>query len=93
MPFVVRHGGSLMEGVIDRLVLMGEGGRVVRAEIVDFKTDAVDGLEPAKLQERVGYYGEQMEVYRRAVCGMYDLSPEAVCARLAMVDAGQVVVI
>jgi ATP-dependent helicase/nuclease subunit A len=91
MPFVVRDGGALVEGVIDRLVLVHEDGRVARAEIVDFKTDALDGSDRAKFEERVGYYRGQMEVYRRAVGGLYGVAGEAVGAKLVTVEAGRVV--
>jgi len=72
-------------GAIDRLVLVRRGGVVVRAEVLDFKTDAVEGTAVAARVER---YRPQLEAYRRVVANLYDLAPEAVRAGLLFVAAG-----
>jgi ATP-dependent helicase/nuclease subunit A len=91
VPFVQRTGEALLEGVIDRLVLVRENGRVVRAEVLDFKTDQLDGADPAALHKRVEYYRPQLQAYRDAVVTLYDLEPPAVSAAVLMLEAGRVV--
>ncbi|MEZ6015869.1 MAG: UvrD-helicase domain-containing protein [Planctomycetota bacterium] len=72
-------------GAIDRLVLVRSGDRVVRAEVLDFKTDAVDAATVAAHAAR---YQPQLEAYRRVVAELYALSPESVRATLLFVTAG-----
>src|SRR5690606_35920621 len=40
--FVHRAGDAIVEGIIDRLVLWGADGRVEGAEVLGFKTDAIE---------------------------------------------------
>ncbi|QTN33002.1 UvrD-helicase domain-containing protein [Akkermansiaceae bacterium] len=59
--------GSWMSGAIDRLHLHRDGaGKVVRAEIIDFKTDRVTSAE--ELREK---YAGQMAAYREAIALMH----------------------
>jgi PD-(D/E)XK nuclease superfamily len=90
MPFALTSEGVLVRGRMDRVVLGMRGGRVVRAEVVDWKTGA-EGLAGAAFEERIAGYRAQMDDYRRALCSMFGLGPEAVSAALAFVDRGQVV--
>jgi hypothetical protein len=71
-------------------VLGFRNGRVVRAEVVDWKTGAT-GVEGAAFEERIAGYRSQMAGYRRALCTMFGLGPEAVTAVLAFVDRGELV--
>jgi ATP-dependent helicase/nuclease subunit A len=89
VPFIRREGDIVVEGIIDRLVLERTDGRVTGAEIIDFKTDAVERGDGATLDARVAFYRPQIEAYRRAVAGMYGLRPEQVRARLLFVSAGE----
>mgnify|MGYP002780499334 CR=1 FL=1 len=88
VPFLHRDDGRLLEGVIDRLVLLREAGRVTRAEILDYKTDALPGT--AALAARVEHYRPQLDAYRAAVAALYRLPPQAVGARLVFLDAAAV---
>jgi len=88
VPFLLRDGDTIVEGFIDRLVLTREHGRVVAADVVDFKTDA---LQPHEVAERVQHYRPQLAAYRRAVASMYGLADGAVSARLVFLQAGMVV--
>ena len=88
-PFVMRDEDVLMEGIIDRLVLVRDGDRVVSAEILDFKTDRVAD-DPGKLAERAKHYAPQMAAYRRAAAHMYGIDESAVTAKLLFVEAGVV---
>jgi hypothetical protein len=80
----------MVRGRMDRVVLGFRGGRVVRAEVIDWKTGA-RGLSGAALEERIAPYRAQMEDYRAALCAMFGLEPPCVAATLAMVERGELV--
>jgi ATP-dependent exoDNAse (exonuclease V) beta subunit len=80
--FLHRDGDRLMEGAIDRLVLVREGGRVVAASVVDFKTDTPD---------RAALYRPQLAAYRAAVAAGYGLPPEAVTCTLVFLDTATLI--
>jgi ATP-dependent exoDNAse (exonuclease V) beta subunit len=89
--FAHRTGDEVVSGVVDRLVLAREpGGRVVAAEVVDFKTDRLDPGDGDALEERTVAYRPQVEAYREAVAEMHGLDAEAVGARLVFLDADTV---
>lgn len=87
VPFVERRDGALMEGVIDRLVLVREGGRRVSAEIIDYKTDRLDDHE---IPERAAHYRPQLDAYARAVAAMYDIPLDRCVATLVFLDPKRV---
>lgn len=89
-PFTQREEGSLVNGVIDRLVLHRRGGKVIAADVIDFKTDAVVPSDEETVAARVEFHREQMEAYRQAVSRMERVAPERVRARLLFVTAGVV---
>ncbi len=72
-----------------------DGGKAVRAEILDFKTDAFDperGMsEEAFLAERKAVYAPQLNAYRKAVARLYRLPPAAIEARLLLTSLGRTV--
>jgi len=80
-------GARLVLGRIDRLVLARRGGRVVGAEIVDFKTDSGGGNDGAV----AALHGPQLLAYRGAVAGMYGLDAGRVTCAVALVLQGRVV--
>ncbi|AMV17707.1 UvrD-helicase domain-containing protein [Planctomyces sp. SH-PL14] len=82
--------GELIAGTIDRLVLFRRGGRVVAAEILDFKTDVVEAGQAA-IRDKVEAYRGQMALYRRAVGRIYGLGAERIAARLLFLGPGTVV--
>ncbi len=86
--FAVLDEGHILSGSIDRLVLLHEHDRLVAADIVDYKTDAVEPGDLAALERLVEFYRPQLEAYRRAVSAMYRLPPAWICARLLFVAAG-----
>jgi hypothetical protein len=90
MPFAVDGGDALVHGRMDRVVLGFRDGRVVRAEVVDWKTGAT-GVEGAAFEDRIAGYRAQMGGYRRALCTMFGLGAEAVTAVLAFVDRDELV--
>jgi ATP-dependent exoDNAse (exonuclease V) beta subunit len=86
--FAFRQDGRLMSGYIDRLVLLEHGGRVVAAEIIDYKTDALDAQNPQQLDEKSMFYTPQLEAYRQAVVSLTGLPTDRIAATLAFVAAG-----
>jgi ATP-dependent exoDNAse (exonuclease V) beta subunit len=81
----------LIRGTIDRLVQLKLGGRVVAADIVDFKTDRVSGEVGEWIRGRVEYYGAQLQEYRRAAARICRLDPARIQARLLLLQADAVV--
>lgn len=87
-PFAVKtidsHGAVvILQGIYDRVVLHRKAGKVVAAEVIDFKTGAApaDGIIPAT-------YQLQLDAYRRALCIQHKLEPGDVECRLLFVDSG-----
>jgi ATP-dependent exoDNAse (exonuclease V) beta subunit len=89
-PFLHRTDGRLVEGIIDRLVLLREGGRVVGAEILDYKTDALRPGDAAAITAKAEHYRPQLDAYRAAVAAGYDIPPSRVAARLIFLQATRV---
>ena len=80
---------ALLTGSIDRLVSLYHDQKLVAADIIDFKTDRIDGHQG--MDAKVEYYRPQLEAYRRAVSRMLRLDRQRIAARLAFVGAGKVV--
>ena len=79
---------ELMEGVIDRLILVYKDGVLVAADIIDFKTDTV---AKGELPVKVDFYKPQMAAYRRAVALQYGIELDQIATRLVFVGTGEVV--
>jgi len=43
---------GILQGFIDRLVILDEGGRVVGVEVLDYKTDQLDWSDPGVWRPR-----------------------------------------
>ena len=67
--------GQMLSGVIDRCVLGFDGDRVVRAEILDFKTDRKPELLTVAewSRERAEHHGTQLRSYRRVLADQFGL--------------------
>lgn len=79
--------GKLLTGVIDRLHLHQDAnGKVVKVEIIDYKTDAVE--QTAELAER---YQGQMHSYRQVMQSIHP-NAEVICS-LISVKHGEAVII
>lgn len=90
-PFLVRLGGTLVRGRIDRLVL-GKGPCGVHwAHLVDFKTDEPSNAAEGGLEEELRRHAPQLAAYREAVSVLYGLSPGRVRTLLALLPRGRVV--
>jgi ATP-dependent helicase/nuclease subunit A len=78
----------LVPGAFDRVVVWRDAAGVpVRAEIIDFKTDAVAAGDEERLVARVAHYAPQMEAYRRAVVAQTGLPTEVVACRILFLEA------
>ncbi len=82
---------QLLSGSIDRLILGRQEGRVLAADILDYKTDSLESDVPAAVQRLVEYYRPQQEAYRALIQELYQLSRAAVRVRLLFVPSGPVV--
>lgn len=77
---------ALLHGAFDRAVVARSRGR---AELVDFKTDELEGAEA--FSKRAEHYRPQLEAYRAALARITGLPKEAIGCRIAFVLAGRVV--
>jgi ATP-dependent exoDNAse (exonuclease V) beta subunit len=89
-PFVRRVGDEIQEGFIDRLVLIQREGRVVRAEILDFKTDTIDPDDEEMLVARAAHYRPQIVAYCDVVREQYGLAEGDVSGKLVFLGTGVV---
>ena len=90
LPFVRRMADEIQEGFIDRLVLIQRDGHVVRAEILDFKTDTIEAGDEATLSARTEHYKPQISAYRSLIRKQYGLAEDAVNGKLVFLGAGVV---
>lgn len=80
--------GQMLSGVIDRCVLGFDGDRVVRAEILDFKTERRPESIPVDewTKQRAEYHGTQLRYYRRVLCEQFVLHPNDVQLTLLLLS-------
>jgi len=83
-PFEVVLDGVWFSGVFDRVVLTrDEAGRVQTAVVIDFKTERlVAGID---LRQAAEAHRTQLDVYRRVVARLAELSETAVMAQVVFV--------
>ena len=75
---------QVLTGTFDRVVVGRDGkGKAVGAEVVDFKTDQLEGEK--ERTERAEYYRPQLEAYAEAVSKLTGLDREKVTTRIAWV--------
>ncbi len=87
-PFAVNLDEGLMQGFIDRLVLVYQGDRLIGADVIDYKTDPVD---EQSMGQRIEHYRPQLEGYRLAVSKFASLPLEKIAARIVFLETGNVV--
>ncbi|MCX5662110.1 MAG: UvrD-helicase domain-containing protein [Planctomycetota bacterium] len=87
-PFAVRVEGRLLTGLFDRVLVTRRKGRLVAAELLDFKTDRVDPEDRDAWSAMIEAYRPQIAAYREALAAMLGLPASAVAARLLLVAAG-----
>jgi ATP-dependent exoDNAse (exonuclease V) beta subunit len=81
-------GTELIEGVVDRLVLVYQDDKLVAADVIDFKSDAIG---PSELNDKVAQYGPQLAAYRDAISVSLGLPAAAISTRLAFISTGDVI--
>lgn len=86
-PIATLEDGLLVDGTIDRLVLLSVDGRVHSAEVIDYKTDPVEPGETGRLVQK---YGDQLRTYADAVARMYAVPRERIATRLVSLSAERV---
>ncbi len=79
-------GSELVQGAFDRAVI---SDAEKRAEIIDFKTDAIDSGDERSLRERAEKYRPQMELYRSALARLAGLDETRIAMRVCFVVAGR----
>jgi hypothetical protein len=79
-------GGDWMSGVIDRMHVYREDGKVARVVIIDYKTDHVE-----ECAELVARYGKQMGSYRDAMASILGVPPAMVSCVLVSTRLAEVV--
>lgn len=89
--FDVLLDGGLVSGSIDRLVLFRRADRVVAAEVLDFKSDALFGDVPAHTARLAAHYAPQLDCYARAVALIHDLPRAAISTRLVFLTTREAV--
>ncbi|MFP6648267.1 MAG: 3'-5' exonuclease, partial [Pirellulaceae bacterium] len=88
-PLSALHEGQHFHGTIDRLVLATREGKVLGADIIDYKTDRIDPDDPDRtLEARSDYYRGQLEIYARGLSVSMQIPLELINTRLAFVGAG-----
>ncbi len=90
-PFVLLQDGELVQGTIDRLVLLSHHGKLVAADIVDFKTDRFAGDRQSWIAARQSHYAPQLHEYRKALTHCFALAPTQISTRLLMLEADSVI--
>ena len=83
--FRIARGETLESGSFDRVVVWRDGERIVRAEVLDFKTSK----PTADLVARREHYRPQLEAYRTAVAAITGLPREKVVASLFFLEADE----
>lgn len=83
--FALREGDHLLQGSIDRLVLVYRGQRLEAAEVLDFKSDRL--ADDAAIDAAVRTYQPQIAAYRHAVATLHGLPPQRIAARIVFLDA------
>jgi ATP-dependent exoDNAse (exonuclease V) beta subunit len=89
--FLVHEGDKLWKGSLDRIVWLGDGVRVLAADVLDFKTDMIEPENEAALVDRTKHYRPQIEAYRRVVARLAQMPEDHVAARLIFTSAGKIV--
>ena len=79
---------TMIEGVVDRLVLVYENDVLVAADVIDFKSDAIGQHE---LAAKVATYSPQLSAYREAISISLGIPLASISTRLAFISTGDVI--
>ncbi len=82
--FLHQTAKGVVSGTFDRVVLIREKGKIVRAEILDYKSDHL--ATEAEFLER---HATQLQIYREALAAMTKLEPAKICCALLALRLGK----
>jgi ATP-dependent exoDNAse (exonuclease V) beta subunit len=91
LPFSLTTHAGWTTGRFDRLVVLQDGDRAVAADVIDFKTDAIEQHDNEALAVATASHRAQMQAYGRAACKLFQLPLPRVRLRLLFVTADAVV--
>ncbi|MFM8571137.1 MAG: UvrD-helicase domain-containing protein [Pirellula sp.] len=91
--FLISIEDQLIRGIIDRCVLGWDQDRVIRAEVIDYKTDSRPGNVNLEtwIAQRVEHHSPQLQLYRKVLCRQFSLHPEMVQVTLVLLDEEKVI--
>ncbi len=85
-------GGNLVEGVIDRLVVLYKNDRPYAAELFDYKVDAFDpDMTLLWLEDRIEHHKPQLEMYAQIVSEQLQIPRQQVASYLIMLSTDDIV--
>ncbi|MCA9197361.1 MAG: UvrD-helicase domain-containing protein [Planctomycetales bacterium] len=87
---MAKLGTQMVSGFIDRLVVLTENGQPVAAEIIDYKTDGMDGLSRTEQKRLTEHYAPQLRAYRQSLSQMLHLDAQRIQLTLVFVGPGVV---
>ncbi len=83
---------QLISGTIDRLAVLMKDDRPLAAEIIDFKTDALDpSMSLLWLNHRVDHHRPQLEIYAQVVSKLFRIAPDRIATYLVMLSSDDLV--
>jgi ATP-dependent exoDNAse (exonuclease V) beta subunit len=84
---------SLLRGTIDRLVIGYDHDQIIRAEILDYKTDAFHPKQSVEawVRDRVEHHADQLRLYRRVLSQQFKIDPERVQLTLLLLSVDRAV--
>lgn len=88
IPFARLTSDGVQHGAIDRLVIERTGNTIVRAEVIDFKTDIVKEEAVEGYAQR---YRPQLLAYRAAASEMLGIDAKSIVMKIIFLHAGRVV--
>ena len=80
---------SILSGAFDRLVAISAKGKIIKGDVIDFKTDKVESS--AMLSEKAEYYKPQLLAYRTATAKFLNIAEKDVSLRLLFVRSGGII--
>jgi ATP-dependent exoDNAse (exonuclease V) beta subunit len=82
---VYRTDTEMINGIVDRVVLYQQDGKVIAADVIDYKTDSATTTEDIERLKTI--YRPQLEKYGRAMQTLYKLDEDRVVIRLGLISA------
>ena len=86
---VTMHEATDIRGSIDRLVVYkDDAGSIIRAEVIDWKTDSIDSGE---LEHKIMHYAPQLSSYRLAASKLLGIDRDHITTKLVFISIQKVV--